>query len=115
LKVEGDFVLGGFVQQGEDVALKGTDAAATMSPLQRVGRRRRCLSETGIPLARRTHIVRVMRAQARDPEDAAGEGALLAPETDSELDAEIAFFVAPGVDAVGAGKGMRAGDEAYLR
>ena len=52
-----------------------------------------------------------MRARPGDPEDAAGEGALLAPEADAEVDAEIAFFVAPGVDAVGAGKGVGAGDE----
>ena len=31
---------------------------------------------------------------------------MLAPEADAELDAEIAFFVAPGVDAVGGGEGM---------
>ena len=29
---------------------------------------------------------------------------MLAPEADAELDAEIAFFVAPGVDAVGGGR-----------
>jgi hypothetical protein len=38
--------------------------------------------------------------RAGDPENAAGPGALLAPEADAELDALIAFFVAPGVDAV---------------
>ena len=49
-----------------------------------------------------------MRARPGDPEDTAGEGALLAPEADAELDAEVAFFVAPGMDAVGAREGMSA-------
>ena len=46
-----------------------------------------------------------------DPEDAAGQGALLAPEANAELDAEITFLVAPGVDAVSAGERVGAGDE----
>ena len=49
-----------------------------------------------------------MRARPGDPENVAGEGGLLAPEADAELNAEIAFFVAPGVNAVGAGEGMSA-------
>ena len=53
-------------------------------------------------------------ARPGDPEDAAGEGALLAPEADAELDAEVAFFVAPGVDAVGAGQRVRAGDQGEM-
>ena len=49
-----------------------------------------------------------MRARPGDPENTAGECAFLASEADAELDAEIAFFVAPGVNAVGAGEGVSA-------
>ncbi len=51
-------------------------------------------------------------AAVGDPEDAAGDGALLAPEADAKLDAEVTFFVAPGVDAVGTRKEVGASDEA---
>ncbi len=49
-------------------------------------------------------------ARPGDPEDAAGEGALLAPEADAELNTQIAFFVAPGMISVGAGYWMGTGD-----
>jgi hypothetical protein len=89
LKLDGDVVFGGLVEQGEDVAFEGGDADGGVLGL---GDDIFCALLIG------------HGARPGDPEDAAGKGRLLAPEADAELDAEIAFFFAPGVDAVGAGQ-----------
>ena len=104
LELDDDVVFGCFVQQDEDVAPEGGDADGGVLGLGDEA----CLRQVFCSL----FIGHGTRAG--DPEDAAGEGALLAPEADAELDAEIAFFVAPGVDAVGAGKGVGAGDEGQM-